>query len=134
MCVGSCVRYERRVPLPRLCRGDEKRKNAMRNSISINSSSMRVMEAVTSDRGAQRGALYSLYKFTRPHTMLGTFISVLSVSMLGLSPFSLTYQAVQSIFQALTSALLMNICIVGINQVSIGSCVLVVAPAPAVCR
>lgn len=64
---------------------------------------------------------FALYKFTRPHTMAGTFISVVSISLLALQsqgpgvvvPAS---AAATGLAQALASALLMNVAIVGINQ------------------
>lgn len=59
----------------------------------------------------------ALYRFTRPHTMLGTCISVVSVSFLALGPAGLIPEAALALAQALPAALLMNICIVGINQV-----------------
>ena len=60
----------------------------------------------------------SLYRFSRPHTMLGTFVSVTSISLLALGSHPWNLPAILSLVQALLSALLMNICIVGINQVS----------------
>jgi homogentisate phytyltransferase/homogentisate geranylgeranyltransferase len=59
----------------------------------------------------------ALYRFSRPHTMLGTAVSVCSVSALALGPGQLGAGAAWALAQALSSALLMNICIVGINQV-----------------
>ena len=61
--------------------------------------------------------LSALYRFTRPHTMLGTLFSVVSVSALAAS-LEPNAQALVALLQALSSALLMNICIVGINQAS----------------
>lgn len=55
-------------------------------------------------------------RFSRPHTMLGTAVSVTSVSALALGPGQLGVQVLVAFAQALVSALLMNICIVGINQ------------------
>lgn len=63
-----------------------------------------------------RHMIASIYRFTRPHTMLGTLISVLSVSCLALGPQGFTQPAITALSQALSSALLMNVCIVGINQ------------------
>lgn len=62
----------------------------------------------------------ALLRFTRPHTMLGTAVSVTSVSALALGPGQAGGAAAAAFSQALSSALLMNICIVGINQV--GGC------------
>jgi hypothetical protein len=67
--------------------------------------------------GAAARAAGALYRFTRPHTMLGTAISVTSVSLLALGPEGMTAAAGAALAQALSSALLMNVCIVGINQV-----------------
>ncbi|GLI60261.1 hypothetical protein VaNZ11_002350 [Volvox africanus] len=57
-----------------------------------------------------------LYKFSRPHTMLGTALSVVSISLLALAGAEPWRAAITALLQALSSALLMNIAIVGINQ------------------
>uniref|UniRef100_A0A061R0W1 Homogenitisate phytyltransferase n=1 Tax=Tetraselmis sp. GSL018 TaxID=582737 RepID=A0A061R0W1_9CHLO len=59
----------------------------------------------------------SLYQFSRPHTMLGTFVSVVSVSLLALQGSPVTLPVIKGMVVALLPALLMNICIVGLNQV-----------------
>ncbi|KAL3150572.1 hypothetical protein ABBQ32_000382 [Trebouxia sp. C0010 RCD-2024] len=59
----------------------------------------------------------ALYQFSRPHTMLGTFISICSVSLLAMGPGDYGSQAAIGLLQALIPALLMNICIVGMNQI-----------------
>jgi hypothetical protein len=56
------------------------------------------------------------YRFTRPHTMLGTFVSIVSVSIMAMQSFTWTSAAVAGLLQALAPALLMNVAIVGINQ------------------
>ncbi|DBA79176.1 TPA: hypothetical protein ACH3X1_008999 [Trebouxia sp. C0004] len=61
--------------------------------------------------------LHALYQFSRPHTMLGTFISICSVSLLAMGPGDFGSQAAIGLLQALIPALLMNICIVGTNQI-----------------
>lgn len=61
-------------------------------------------------------ALDVLYRFTRPHTMLGTFVSIVSVSIMAMQSFTWTAAAVSGLLQALIPALLMNVAIVGINQ------------------
>lgn len=66
--------------------------------------------------------LDALYRFSRPHTMLGTAVSVCSVSALALAPGQAGTVAATALAQALSSALLMNICIVGINQVRVCVC------------
>lgn len=66
----------------------------------------------------QLGAtLDAFYRFTRPHTMLGTFVSILSVSIMAMGSFTWTTAAFAGLLQALVPALLMNISIVGINQI-----------------
>lgn len=57
-----------------------------------------------------------LYRFTRPHTMLGTLVSIVSVSIMAMQSFTWTAPAVSGLLQALVPALLMNVAIVGINQ------------------
>lgn len=49
--------------------------------------------------------------------MLGTLVSVCSISALAVGPGDLGITALTAFLQALSSALLMNICIVGINQI-----------------
>lgn len=61
--------------------------------------------------------LDAFYRFTRPHTMLGTAVSVVSISVLAAGPGLFAPEIVKVMFQALFSALLMNICIVGMNQI-----------------
>ena len=59
-----------------------------------------------------------LYRFSRPHTMLGTTISILSVSALALNASTLTHPAtLRAVGSALVAALLMNVSIVGVNQI-----------------
>lgn len=57
--------------------------------------------------------------FTRPHTMVGTALSVASVSMMaaGREAVAASDTAGWKLVQALVAALLMNVSIVGINQV-----------------
>jgi hypothetical protein len=62
-------------------------------------------------------ALDALYRFSRPHTMLGTFVSIVSVSSMALGSAAWSAAAVAGLCQALVPALLMNVAIVGINQV-----------------
>ena len=61
-------------------------------------------------------------KFTRPHTILGTIISVSSVTMMAMQFGGVLEMSGALLFskqtaQALVSAVLMNVAIVGINQV-----------------
>lgn len=64
-------------------------------------------------------ALDILYRFSRPHTMIGTFLSVMSVSAMALSPtmlFSPPAAATSAVALALAAALCANVAIVGLNQ------------------
>lgn len=69
--------------------------------------------------GGSQNPLITLYKFSRPHTVLGTFVSIVSVSMLAVSPTAplSRMSTVACMCQALLPALLMNVCIVGLNQI-----------------
>ena len=60
----------------------------------------------------------ALYQFSRPHTMLGTLAGVVSTSLLAWVPeASRAAVMLAGTGQALTAALLMNVAIVGVNQV-----------------
>ncbi|XP_059637374.1 homogentisate phytyltransferase 1, chloroplastic-like isoform X6 [Cornus florida] len=64
-------------------------------------------------------ALDAFYRFSRPHTVIGTALSILSVSLLAvenLSDFSPLFFT--GVLEAIVAALLMNIYIVGLNQLS----------------
>ncbi|KAK9863710.1 hypothetical protein WJX84_010623 [Apatococcus fuscideae] len=76
--------------------------------------------AVQEKLSALAGSLKSFYNFSRPHTMIGTFCSVCSVSLLALGRYDFTMAAAIALIQALLPALLMNICIVGVNQLESG--------------
>ncbi|XP_022153308.1 homogentisate phytyltransferase 1, chloroplastic isoform X2 [Momordica charantia] len=64
-----------------------------------------------------KGFLDAFYRFSRPHTVIGTALSIVSVSLLAveklsdLSPLFLT-----GVLEAIVAALFMNIYIVGLNQ------------------
>jgi homogentisate phytyltransferase/homogentisate geranylgeranyltransferase len=55
----------------------------------------------------------ALYQFSRPHTMLGTTISILSISLLAVQGAAVTSAMTGALGVALGAALLMNISIVG---------------------
>ncbi|XP_073305044.1 homogentisate phytyltransferase 1, chloroplastic isoform X1 [Primulina huaijiensis] len=64
-------------------------------------------------------ALDAFYRFSRPHTVIGTALSIISVSLLAvekLSDFSPLFFS--GVLEAIVAALLMNIYIVGLNQIS----------------
>ncbi|PIN04123.1 homogentisate phytyltransferase [Handroanthus impetiginosus] len=61
----------------------------------------------------------AFYRFSRPHTVIGTALSIVSVSLLAvgkLSDFSPLFFS--GVLEAIVAALLMNIYIVGLNQLS----------------
>nr|XP_029121689.1 probable homogentisate phytyltransferase 1, chloroplastic isoform X1 [Elaeis guineensis] len=62
-------------------------------------------------------SLNAFYRFSRPHTIIGTAISIVSVSLLaieGLSDISPLF--VTGLLEAVVAALFMNVYIVGLNQ------------------
>eukprot|EP00803_Ostreobium_quekettii_P000640 evm.model.scf_83.4 EVM.evm.TU.scf_83.4 scf_83:128935-133570(-) len=61
--------------------------------------------------------LSALYQFSRPHTVAGTVVSVVSVSLLGLQGHPPNAAFTQALAYALVSAVLMNVHIVGLNQI-----------------
>ena len=68
--------------------------------------------------GRALSLLRAFYRFTRPHTVLGTTISVLSVSSLALGgPGDATPAFARGVLRALAAALCMNVSIVGLNQI-----------------
>ncbi|ERN07355.1 hypothetical protein AMTR_s00019p00233430 [Amborella trichopoda] len=57
------------------------------------------------------------YRFTRPHTMMGTAIGIISVSLLAVESRSdLSLPFLSGLLKALVPALFMNVYIVGLNQ------------------
>uniref|UniRef100_A0ACD5UXF5 Uncharacterized protein n=1 Tax=Avena sativa TaxID=4498 RepID=A0ACD5UXF5_AVESA len=97
---------------------------------SINTSSNASMQALQPEPKANDSAIMSMskpistslnafYRFSRPHTVIGTALSIFSVSLLAveslpdISPLFLT-----GLLEAVVSALFMNIYIVGLNQLS----------------
>ncbi|XP_054805996.1 homogentisate phytyltransferase 1, chloroplastic isoform X3 [Prosopis cineraria] len=64
-------------------------------------------------------ALDAFYRFSRPHTVIGTALSILSVSLLAVEKLSdLSPLFFTGVLQAVVAALFMNIYIVGLNQLS----------------
>ncbi|EFJ11866.1 hypothetical protein SELMODRAFT_34027, partial [Selaginella moellendorffii] len=64
--------------------------------------------------------LSAFYRFTRPHTVIGTAIGIVSISLLAAESVAdfLSSRFAVGLLQALIPALLMNIYIVGLNQIS----------------
>nr|BBD96135.1 homogentisate phytyltransferase 1, chloroplastic-like [Rhododendron dauricum] len=68
---------------------------------------------------SMKDALNAFYRFSRPHTVIGTALSISSVSLLAvekLSDFSPLFFT--GVLEAIVAALLMNVYIVGLNQLS----------------
>ncbi|KAF7838024.1 homogentisate phytyltransferase 1, chloroplastic-like [Senna tora] len=64
-------------------------------------------------------ALDAFYRFSRPHTVIGTALSILSVSLLAVEKLSdLSPLFFTGVLEAVVAALFMNIYIVGLNQLS----------------
>ncbi|PKU71948.1 probable homogentisate phytyltransferase 1, chloroplastic isoform X1 [Dendrobium catenatum] len=62
-------------------------------------------------------SLNVFYRFSRPHTVIGTALSIVSVSVLSIEKFAdFSQPFFTGLLQALISALFMNIYIVGLNQ------------------
>ncbi|KAG6424282.1 hypothetical protein SASPL_114697 [Salvia splendens] len=86
-----------------------------------NSSSGHSLESEPSKSplGPVQQAFDAFYRFSRPHTVIGTALSIVSVSLLAVekvSDFSPLFFA--GLLEAIIAALLMNIYIVGLNQIS----------------
>lgn len=66
-----------------------------------------------------RDALDAFYRFSRPHTVIGTALSIVSVSLLAVQkPSDISLLFLTGVLEAIIAALFMNIYIVGLNQVS----------------
>lgn len=70
-------------------------------------------------RDSMQDALNAFYRFSRPHTVIGTALSIISVSLLAVERLSdFTPLFFTGVLEAIVAALLMNIYIVGLNQLS----------------
>ncbi|XVE98798.1 hypothetical protein REPUB_Repub03eG0139400 [Reevesia pubescens] len=66
-----------------------------------------------------KNALDAFYRFSRPHTVVGTALSIVSVSLLAVEKVSdVSSLFFTGVLQAVVAALMMNIYIVGLNQLS----------------
>ncbi|KAF5461740.1 hypothetical protein F2P56_017814 [Juglans regia] len=66
-----------------------------------------------------KNSLDAFYRFSRPHTVIGTALSIISVSLLAVERLSdISPLFFNGVVEALVAALLMNIYIVGLNQLS----------------
>lgn len=72
-----------------------------------------------SPRNSVHDAVDAFYRFSRPHTVIGTALSIVSVSLLAVEKFSdFSPLFFTGMLQAIVAALFMNIYIVGLNQLS----------------
>ncbi|XVF69988.1 hypothetical protein PTKIN_Ptkin11bG0125600 [Pterospermum kingtungense] len=66
-----------------------------------------------------KAALDAFYRFSRPHTIIGTALSIVSVSLLAVERGSdLSSQFFIGVLEAVVAAVLMNIYVVGLNQLT----------------
>lgn len=66
-----------------------------------------------------KNSLDAFYRFSRPHTVIGTALSIISVSLLAVEKISdLSPLFFTGVLEAVVAALFMNIYIVGLNQLS----------------
>ncbi|XP_075652349.1 homogentisate phytyltransferase 1, chloroplastic isoform X1 [Castanea sativa] len=66
-----------------------------------------------------KNALDAFYRFSRPHTVIGTVLSIVSVSLLAVENLSdISPLFFTGVLEAVVAALFMNIYIVGLNQLS----------------
>ncbi|XP_038992946.1 homogentisate phytyltransferase 1, chloroplastic-like [Hibiscus syriacus] len=66
-----------------------------------------------------KNALDAFYRFSRPHTVIGTALSIVSVSLLAVEKLSdISSPLYTGVLEAVAAALMMNIYIVGLNQLS----------------
>lgn len=66
-----------------------------------------------------QGTVDAFYRFSRPHTVIGTALSIVSVSLLAVEKLSdISPLFFTGVLEAIVPALLMNIYIVGLNQLS----------------
>ncbi|KAJ6731561.1 HOMOGENTISATE SOLANESYLTRANSFERASE CHLOROPLASTIC [Salix purpurea] len=66
-----------------------------------------------------KNALDAFYRFSRPHTVIGTALSILSVSLLAIEKLSdISPLFFTGVLEAVAAALMMNIYIVGLNQLT----------------
>ncbi|XP_014509900.1 homogentisate phytyltransferase 1, chloroplastic isoform X1 [Vigna radiata var. radiata] len=66
-----------------------------------------------------KNSLDAFYRFSRPHTVIGTALSIISVSLLAVEKISdISPLFFTGVLEAVVAALFMNIYIVGLNQLS----------------
>ncbi|TKY72726.1 Naringenin 8-dimethylallyltransferase 2 [Spatholobus suberectus] len=69
--------------------------------------------------GSVKDSLDAFYRFSRPHTIIGTALSIISVSLLAVEKSSdISPAFFIGLLEAVIAALFMNVYIVGLNQLS----------------
>ncbi|KAM7267253.1 hypothetical protein ACFE04_009419 [Oxalis oulophora] len=95
-----------------------------KSRLQANATSGHSLESDNPDAHDSKSALESVtnavdafYRFSRPHTVIGTTLSIVSVSLLAVEKLSdISPLFFSGVLQAVAAALMMNIYIVGLNQ------------------
>ncbi|KAK4485578.1 hypothetical protein RD792_008221 [Penstemon davidsonii] len=97
-------------------------KRGSNSKFIVNSASGQSIESEPPSKSTQRSvqnAFDAFYRFSRPHTVIGTALSIISVSLLAVEKLSdVSPLFLAGVLEAIVASLLMNIYIVGLNQLS----------------
>ena len=105
------------LPFPLVPAGMKGRRTRRRLSLASGALDSSSREGQVSAETKAGRLLSAFFRFTRPHTMFGTAVSISSVSLLALRDVSdFNVKFVIGALAAISSALAMNITIVGLNQ------------------
>lgn len=96
--------------------GDSLRRQAARRRVVQREAVHNAAAFAESEAFDVPSTLDAFQRFTRPHTMIGTFLSVSSVSVMAMQGAAWSGAAWSALLLALVAALLANISIVGLNQ------------------
>jgi len=113
---------------PRRVQAGRRRGFIGRAAHALRSHRVRRRAAVAAEAGTQKDGLWktivTIWDFTRPHTLVGTLISIPAVHLFAAAPFiaskgfaSIAPSMLHSIILALVPALLINLYITGLNQI-----------------
>lgn len=92
-----------------------------KNNFRLKAASEQPFESEPSKKlqNSLQDGLDAFYRFSRPHTVIGTALSIMSVSLLAVEKVSdISPLFFTGMFQAIVAALFMNVYIVGLNQLS----------------
>ncbi|KAJ8543052.1 hypothetical protein K7X08_005575 [Anisodus acutangulus] len=95
--------------------------NKLKENFLVHASSEHPLESQPSKSpwNSVHDAVDAFYRFSRPHTVIGTALSIISVSLLAVEKFSdFSPLFFTGALEAIVAALFMNIYIVGLNQLS----------------